>query len=230
MPDMMNLIQNRHSVRSYTDEPLSPEVRSRLIEEIEAINQIGRLHVQLISDDPKAFSSLMAKYGKFNNVQHYLALVGPNTVRLDELCGYFGEHLVLVAQDLGLNTCWVGLTYNRRKARIQKDEGERVVAVIALGHGKNNGASHKVKEPFEVSIVHGEPPAWFSAGVEAALLAPTAMNQQKFCFELLDEENAEGKHLVRASTTGKVPFVDVDLGIVKYHFEVAAGTDAFAWA
>lgn len=228
MADMMNLIQNRHSVRSFTDEPLAPEVRARLVEEIEAVNQIGRLHVQLISDDPKAFTNLMARYGKFHNVQHYLALVGPNTPRLDELCGYFGEHLVLLAQELGLHTCWVGLTYNRRKARIQKAEGERLVAVIALGHGKNNGASHKVKEVSEVSSAPGEAPDWFVAGVRSALLAPTAMNQQKFFFELTGEQNAEGKPIVRA-TFQKAHFSEVDFGIAKYHFEVAAGTDSFAW-
>jgi hypothetical protein len=29
---------------------------------------------------------------------------------LDEKVGYWGEQLVLLAQTLGLNTCWVGLS------------------------------------------------------------------------------------------------------------------------
>lgn len=58
-------------------------------------------------------------------------------------------------------------------------------------------------------------PDWFSKGMEAALLAPTAMNQQKFYITL---EN--GKVSAKA---GRGFYTKMDLGIVKYHFEVATG-------
>ena len=66
------------------------------------------------------------------------------------------------------------------------------------------------------------PPAWFRAGVEAALLAPTAINQQKFRFELVGERE------VRAVQTGGF-CRGLDLGIVKYHFECGAGKENFTW-
>ena len=66
-----------------------------------------------------------------------------------------------------------------------------------------------------------EMPAWFRSGMEAALLAPTATNQQKFLLTL--DGNA-----VQAEATGGF-YSKVDLGIVKYHFEIGAGTDHFTW-
>ena len=63
---------------------------------------------------------------------------------------------------------------------------------------------------------------WFEKGVQAALLAPTAVNQQKFLFTLVND------HTVRVEA-GWGLYTEVDLGIVKYHFELAAG-DHFEWA
>ena len=59
-------------------------------------------------------------------------------------------------------------------------------------------------------------PDWFKAGIEAALLAPTAVNQQKFTFTLDGDTPSVG-----VSANG--PFVRLDLGIVKYHFELGSG-------
>lgn len=67
------------------------------------------------------------------------------------------------------------------------------------------------------------PPEWFERGVQAALLAPTAMNQQKVRFELLPD----GRTVHAQASPGA--YTAVDLGIAKYHFEVGAGTENFAW-
>ena len=65
-------------------------------------------------------------------------------------------------------------------------------------------------------------PDWFRKGMEAAQLAPTAVNQQKFLFTLSDGNT------VTAKAIGG--FYDkVDLGIVKYHFEIGAGKENFSW-
>jgi hypothetical protein len=55
-------------------------------------------------------------------------------------------------------------------------------------------------------------------GVEAALLAPTAVNQQKFEFILHDDNRVEA--IAKFSLIG---YAHLDLGIAKYHFEVGAG-------
>ena len=79
----------------------------------------------------------LAHYGKFDNVQHFIALIGPKSADLDERIGYYGERLVLLAQTLGLNTCWVALTFSKgaSKNHCQIAKNERLVCVLALGHG-----------------------------------------------------------------------------------------------
>lgn len=105
MTDLMQLMKDRHSVRQYEDRPLEDSVVSALEEEIKVCNKESGLHIQLVKNEPKAFDSFMAHYGKFSGVTDYIAMIGKKGADLDEKCGYYGERLVLKAQELGLNTC-----------------------------------------------------------------------------------------------------------------------------
>ncbi len=98
-------IEARHSVRAYKDQPLSEVIVKDLENEILKLNNEGQLHIQLICNEPKAFQGMLAKYGKFRNANNYIVMAGKKTDDLDERIGYYGEHLVLLAQTLGLNTC-----------------------------------------------------------------------------------------------------------------------------
>ena len=210
----MEAIQQRHSVRQYTDEPIAADALAALQDEIAACNREGGLHIQLVANEPKAFNSTMAHYGKFSGVKNYIALVGPKGSQLDELCGYYGERLVLKAQQLGLNTCWVAMTHGKSRAVV--GPGEKQVCLISLGYGETQGVEHKSK-PMQALCRCAQPmPEWFEKGMAAAMLAPTAMNQQKFRFEL----RADGT--VKAAC-GSGFYTKLDLGIVKYHFEAASG-------
>ena len=121
---------------------------------------------------------------------------------------------VLYAQQLGLNTCWAG-TYSAKNVPAEIGQNERLVIVIAIGYGANQGRPHKSKTPQQVVAGSGEKPDWFNFGVEMALLAPTAINQQKFEISLKEDGTA-------AFADRKGPFSRVDLGIVRYHFDVGA--------
>ena len=217
----MDAIRERHSVRRYLDQPLRREDAAALEDAVRACNQKSGLHIQLVTNEPKAFNGFMAHYGKFSGVSNYFALVGKAGAELQEKCGYWGERLVLKAQQMGLNTCWVAMTFSKVKSAYTVENGEKLAAVIALGHGSTQGTAHKSKGVDEVVKADGPLPDWFRAGVESALLAPTAMNQQKFLFTL-----ADGK--VAARATGGF-YSKIDLGIVKYHFETGAGRERFQW-
>lgn len=219
--DILEAMQLRHSVRSYMETPLEDSVKSALQNEIDTVNRESGLHIQLVTNEPKAFDSLMAHYGKFSGVTNYIALVGKKSRDLDECCGYYGQRLVLLAQQLGLNTCWVAMTYKKIPGAFQVTPGEKLTVVIALGYGATQGVPHKSKPVESVTKASGAAPDWFLDGVKAALLAPTAMNQQKFTFTL---EN--GKVQAKA---GAGFYTKVDLGIVKYHFEAVAGKENFQW-
>ncbi len=221
-------IEARHSVRAYKDHPLADEVARRLEEEIAVVNQKGNLHVQLIRNEPKAFQGTMAKYGKFRNANNYLVMAGKKADDLDERIGYYGEHLVLLAQTLGLNTCWVGLSYSKVPGTYVLDEGEKIACYIAIGYGETQGVGHKIKTVGQVSNASDATPSWFRKGVEAALLAPTAVNQQKFSFEYVGMSN--DRHQVRAKKGfSMIGYTHMDLGIAKYHFEIGAGEVNFEW-
>lgn len=208
-------MEQRHSVRSYLDKPLTEQNKTELKLLIEQINRESGLHFQLVCDEEKAFDSFMAHYGKFEGVKNYIALIGKKSNDLEEKCGYYGEKIVLKAQEMGLNTCWVAMTFKKVKNAFVLNPGEKVACVIAIGYGASQGVSHPVKSYEDVAEAEGEVPDWFKEGVRCALLAPTAMNQQKFTIRYKDGDVS--------ITAGKGFYTKLDLGIVKYHFE--AGTN-----
>ena len=219
----LEAIRARHSVRQYLNKPLKPDELAALRSEIAACNEESGLHIQLVVNEPKAFQGSMARYGKFSGVSNYFALIGKAGPDLQEKCGYWGERLVLYAQGMELNTCWVALTFNKVKFAYTLDEGEKLAAVIALGRGATQGVPHPSKAIEEVTAVDGPMPDWFEAGMEAVLLAPTAMNQQKFIFTLTQDGKV-------SALPGRAFYTKMDLGIAKYHFEVGAGRENFQWA
>ena len=210
-------ILTRHSVREYTDAPLTAEQVETLNNDIIRCNREGNLHLQLVTNEPNCFQAERPHYGKFRNVRNYIALIGPRGKCLDERLGYYGERIVLLAQTLELNTCWVGLTYKKTPDALRIDKGEVLRGVIALGVGATPGVQHKSKS-FEAVTEGKDFPDWFCKGVEAALLAPTAINQQKFRFKW------DGGVSVKA---GIGFFAHMDLGIVASHFEIASGHSFF---
>ena len=219
--DNREAIKARHSVRGFTDQRIEGETEASLRKEIEAVNNESGFHFQLCLDEPEAFQAGKPHYGSFENCKNYIAVVSkPGD---DENCGYYGERLVLFAQRLGLNTCWVVLTFKKKKAVYECCEGEKLRCVIAVGYGKTQGLPHKSKDLSKLCKTDGVMPEWFSKGMEAALLAPTAVNQQRFLLTL-EGNTVSAKPLLSAFGNTKL-----DLGIVKYHFEIGAGIDNFCW-
>ena len=159
-------------------------------------------------------------YGIFSGVSNYFVMVGKKADDLSERVGYYGEQLVLLAQTLGLNTYWAGLTYNNIKEAYEKGNDEKLCCMIALGYGDDPGRILKRKTVEQVSNASDITPAWFKKGVEAALLAPTAVNQQKFSCEYVGRKN--NQHIVKVNKGfSLIGYTKMDLGIAKYHFEIA---------
>ena len=217
--EIYEAIEKRHSVRSYLDKSIPADIISQLNDEITECNRESDLHIQFVTDESKAFGGFMAHYGKFSGVRNYIALIGRKTADLDEKIGYYGERIAIKAQQLGLNTCWVAMTFSKKKSRCIVDKDEKLVCVLSLGYGKTQGIAHKSKPMEQLCTVSGKMPDWFKKGMECAMLAPTAMNQQKFLFSL------NGENVTVKSTGGF--YSKVDLGIVQYHFEVGSGRKIF---
>jgi len=212
---IMEAMEARHSVRTYQDRSVEQEVRQQLEWFVKKCNRESGLHIFIRYDDPDGFDSRLAHYGRFRNVRNYIVLSGKKSEDFEYLCGYYGEKIVLFAQQHGLNTCWAALTFNKKKVRELIPSGETLCMVIALGYGETQGVARKSKSVQDVTE-NGSDQPWFRKGVEAALKAPTAVNQQKFQFSMKD-----GEPFIRVKGLGSC--TKVDLGIAACHFEMASG-------
>lgn len=199
----------RHSVRSYESKTIPEDLRTQLQQEVERINREAGLNFQLIWDEPSVFA------GKVDGAQNCVALIGPKAA--DEKIGYYSAQVLLKIQQLGLNSVWVAMSFNKKEAAKRCEQGadESMVGAIAFGYGAAQGKPHKSKSLETLCKVDGSMPQWFRAGMEAAMLAPTAMNQQRFIFSL------EGNGVTAKAKLG--PLTKVDLGIAKYFFELGSG-------
>ena len=224
---LLEAISARHSVRKYLDKEIPAGIIAALQDKIAECNKVGNLNIQLVQNETKAFTGMLS-YGSFSGVKNYLVMVGKKDKDLDERVGYYGEQIVLLAQTLGLNTCWVGLSYRKVPDAYNVGKDEKLVCMITLGYGETQGASHKIKTVEQVSNASDITPTWFKKGVETALLAPTAVNQQKFSFEYVGMNS--NRHQVRVKKGfSMIGYTQMDLGIAKYHFEIGAETDNFDW-
>lgn len=218
---MQEAMRARHTVRRYTDRKLEPEIQERLIRRIQDRNQDKGLSLRLVTENRDAFGPLL-RLVLAKGVRNYIVLAGPGRPDTGVEIGYCGADLALFAQTLGLNTWWVGGTYSRSGVRKSAPEGEALLGLIVVGYGADQGKPHRSKRPEDIAAYDGEWPVWFTAGVEAVLLAPTALNKQAF--------SVRGSGGQVSMTCDNGIFSGVDLGIGRYHFELGAGREHFVWA
>ena len=211
-------MKNRHSVRAYTDRPIEGEVLDKLREKIDFVNKESGLDIRLMLNEPSAFGGLFRHMMRFRKAVNYIAVIGKDDADLPEKAGYYGEDIVLFAQSLGLNTCWAMLC---GKKACELTDGERFIIGISVGYGETSGTDHKNRPVSDVADLT-DAPEWFIRGVEAAMLAPTGMNAQKFRFV------RDGNKVT--VTGGNSDLKKIDLGIAKFHFECGAGKENFEWS
>ena len=208
-------IMQRHSVRNYEEKRIDADTVRLIEEKIAELNEQSGLNLQFVEDAGRTYSKLLNRAMGLGSAPSVIACAGKDTDDLDERVGYYGEKLVLYLQQIGLNTCWTG-TFSRKNIGAEVAGGERIVICIACGYGKNQGKPHRSKNEGQVTAGREDRPEWFRKGVEMALLAPTAINQQKFTIKLNDDDTVE-------FIDNGGAFSRVDLGIVRCHFEIGAG-------
>lgn len=214
-------IKFRHAVRQYSDSPIEKEKVEELKKIIDECNKDGDLHMQLVLNEPEAFEGMKSKYGKFENVRNYIAMVGKDTPDLEKRIGYFGELVVLNAVAMGLGTSWASMAFANRQNNVKVGSDEKFLCSVAVGHYANAGTPHESKPMKKLVTVKGDTPVWFKNGIDAVMMAPTFMNQQKFNIYLEGDKvtaKAERAHHSK-----------LDLGIIKRHFEIGAGDGVWEW-
>lgn len=212
-------LKKRHSVRRFTSERIDPKIIDRLASKAALLNEHHGLSIQVVYDEPEAFgSSRLARYGKFENVTDYICLIGPKRKGIEVLIGMVGQCMLLYAFSLGLDTCWVGMTFNRKKIPVNLRDDDKIFAVIAIGYGIDHGKQSRNEKPMKISPEYEKAPEWFQRGVDFALHGPSALNQQKFRFRW------KGENRVKA-VSGVGFYTKIDLGIAMYCFSLGAGEE-----
>jgi len=218
--DLYNAIWKRKSVRKYLDKQIEKSKVDAVRESISSLNEISGLTMEFI-EDGGSFRSVLALM--FKNVRSVIVLKGKtDDPYLYEKCGYYGEQIVLEATVLGLGTCWV-MAFNK-KCDSLKGADETVACTITVGYGAE-GMSESTKVPLAPhrktrsisDFLNGNTkvPEWVTSAMKAVQFAPSARNSQKVRFD-----HADGK-LSAKIPDGRMNMID--LGIAKFHFELAAG-------
>ncbi len=225
-------IQNRISRRNYTSNKIEVELIEHFNERIIEINHDSGLTITFSEDASKAFDGITKSYGMFKGVRSLIILKGPiSDIHLKEKCGYFGELLVLEATKLGLGTCWVAGTFDKKNPLFKCGEDEQLICVITIGYSPSESTfgekvirklSHRKSKASHEFYTLLDPnqtvPNWFLEGINAVMLAPSAINSQPVYFEVVSDK-------ISAHTADRKATDLVDLGIAKLHFElVAKGT------
>ena len=229
--DIIEAIEKRISCRAFTDQIPDAETIRKLEQEIAAINDESGLHFQLYGPREDGTAINMATNMFAANPPYYAALVAHKDPVEEEKLGFYGERLVLVAEMLGLSTCWVAGTYDRKSARVELADGEVLHDVIPLGYapekmplkqrtirGAIRGRSKKQDELYRGPVPLAQAPEWVQACIDAVWKGPSAINEQPIVFV---QDTLNGP--VRAELSRvKSGMEYCDLGIAKYHFQVVA--------
>ncbi|MDP2232056.1 MAG: nitroreductase family protein, partial [Actinomycetota bacterium] len=225
----------RHSRRSYDGTRLSDAEQQALTQCCERFRPYRDARVVFVPEPTSdVFLGVVGSYGKVTNAPSVLVFVGDTRDPYsDQHVGYTGEGLILEATRLGLDTCWVGGFFRPKAAAALVDlaVGERIIAVSPVGRAltADSGservlrrlAGAKRRKPLDVIAPGvGEAwPAWAVAGVEAARVAPSAMNREPWRFAYTGDGI-----VLSVSHSPQTPRVtkELDCGIAMLHFELGA--------
>jgi hypothetical protein len=193
---------------------------------------------ELINASPdEILRGAIGSYGKIKGAPTLIAFVGDmKDPYVQEKVGYTGEGIVLEATAMGLATCWVGgwMFFRREVAAslLGIGEHEKVLAVTPVGRPAGEptleetamtgfGLFH-TRRPLKEMVAgmeSGKLPYWVKSALEAARLAPSAINRQPWRFHV--EPNSITVSMDDPSFNLGIS-KRLDCGIAMLHIEVAA--------
>lgn len=235
----LQLLEKRHSVRSFTDKPVEPSVINKLKAAVTMVNTHEQgLKFQVITNDPEPLKGFSKSYGMFINPRNYIAaVVDTGTPDVYERAGYFAEQIVIKAVEAGLSTCFVGGTYDSKTVKAQLRAGEKILFLILFGY---EGEKSRPIASLMAKLVHRKkmaPEDFFTpasdisqgleifpdlmTGLKAVACAPSALNRRKTRLFL---RTINGKECICAKVDNPDSGLLIDLGIAKFNFNYATST------
>jgi nitroreductase len=231
------VISSRRSRRQYDiSMPVSENILKGLRLVCEEFRPFHGVRAELITKSAEdVFKGVIGTYGKVKGAMAAIVFIGDITdEHIQEKTGYTGEGIILEATALGLATCWVGGFFKPEAVAsvIKIEKNERILAVTPVGYPvEQETAEEKIMTGFGrthlrkplASMVTGlmekDWQEWVKAALEAARLAPSAINRQPWGFHIEPEAIT-----ISVRTAGPDFNVSkrLDCGIAMLHIEVAA--------
>ncbi|MDD4239700.1 MAG: nitroreductase family protein [Desulfotomaculaceae bacterium] len=229
-------IERRKSRRSFEQRHIDQADNKRLKELCNGFSPYPDVRAVFRTDSPdEVFKGAIGHYGMIKGAPAFIAFIGDRkSLYVNERIGYLGEGIILEATSLGLDTCWVGGFFRPEVAAnlVGTYRGERVLAVTPVGYAKNNisleerimtgfGRTHRRKPLSDLvsGLDESKWPTWIQKSLEAARLAPSAVNRQPWRFEVAEQsitvsvDNQKDKYGISKR---------LDCGIAMLHIELGA--------
>jgi len=234
---MIEAIQKRRSVRTYTGEALSEGHVTQIRQYIHSLQAPFdvKARIELISTQSNEEKIQLGTYGWVKGACNYLVLVYEEAPFAETAAAYMFEQVILFCTSLDLGTCWLGGSFSRAdfKKQIKLNPNERLRIVSPVGYASDQkrflekyivraDKNHVSRKPFgelffdkDFSHCLTEDAAGiFLTPLEMVRLAPSANNKQEW--RILLEGSA--LHFYKKP----YPMFDtIDMGIALCHFELS---------
>lgn len=230
------VIAQRRSRRRFITGLIGKDLLEQVSTFCSSFQPFPSVRVVLIPQPPREiFRSALGPYGKIKGARFVIAFIGDTlNPYVQEQVGYTGEGAILEMTALELDTCWVGGFFRPKivSSLTEIREHERVFAITPIGHAVERlsveehlmtgfGLTHR-RRPLKdlvTGLKESAWPSWVKVALEAARLAPSAVNRQPWRF-----------HVENNSITVSVNRFGLEFGLSKrlccgiamLHIEVAA--------
>lgn len=234
-----SVVQRRRSRRRFNpNQPIESSSLADLERVCKEFTPFPHVRAYLMNKPTKdIFKGIVGGYGKVSGAPAFIAFIGDmRAPNVQEEAGYTGEGIILEATALGLNTCWVaGFFKPESVASLVEIKGyEQVLAVTPVGYASGfESLGERLMTGFGLThrrlplskLISGHPvdslPEWAKGSLEAARLAPSAVNRQPWGFIIQDDG-------ITVFVRTKGPEFNVskrlDCGIAMLNLEVAASS------
>ncbi len=244
--DIEDLIQQRTSIRKYSDRMVDKEMLQELLEFAKQFDN-DKYTFQIV-DYSLTQNEKISTYGLIQNAKTFVVGIGSPTLGSDnDTAISFGadfEKIILKATELGMNTCWLGMSYSEDKLRdlLKIGRDRRIVMASPLGYSAGRRGMEKITrflikadQRIAADLLFfenefGKPlrnylKEDYKQVLEMVRLAPSAGNSQPW--RVVQSQDGydfyvELKAFYDRLKDKRIDFAYNDMGIAKMHFEETA--------
>ncbi len=237
-------VTKRYSVRNYTDKEIEEQKKSSIVSFINSLNnpfgkKVNFHYFDLEDTDEK---QKLGTYGVIKGAKHYIG----TTIKIEpmavEALGYELETVILYLAHLGIGTCWLGGTFDRKgfANAMKLSEGELLPIITPYGYAAEKKHIKEIamrklikadqrkewnklffKDDFNTPLAKEEA-GDYAFALEMVRLGPSASNKQPW--RIIVKEGAFHFYEDKEPGYSKAFPYDiqrVDMGIAAAHFDFA---------